>query len=102
MANQLPSCFMRLPAELRIMIYERIYVRTLHATVCRDESGTPVIRGVLRFLERAILQTNKLVRHEAYWCLHEKTTKIGAPVQLIADCEHFDEVTNVLKTRRTY
>jgi hypothetical protein len=91
---------MRLPAELRLMVYERIHIRTIHATASREETGTPIIRVVLRFLDRGILQTSKLVRHEAYWCLHEETAKIGAPVQLIADCEHFGKVPDILKRRR--
>ena len=84
--------FLSLPKELRIMVYERIPVQTLFATAIRDETGTPVVRVVLGFVERNILQTNHFLRDEAEVYIHRETAKISSPVQVIADCESFHRV----------
>jgi hypothetical protein len=56
----------RLPKEVRLMVYERLPIRTVHVVARRDEEDDPpTIIVAMRFLERNILSTNKVISSEA-------------------------------------
>lgn len=75
---------MGLPAELRLMIYEHLPKRTMFSAANRDKDGKPKVILVLRFVERDILQTCKLIRREANPVVNTNTLKYDSP-RIITD-----------------
>lgn len=90
-----PFPFERLPAELRGQVYKYLHCTMKYATVRRDETRTPVVVVRFSYIERAIVAVSKAIRNEAEKVIDEETQKCG-PAQLIADCDYFHLVPEVL------
>ncbi|KAH6866834.1 hypothetical protein J4E91_003922 [Alternaria rosae] len=90
-----PFPFERLPAELRGHVYKYLHCTTKYATARRDEARTPVVVVRFSYIERAIVAVSTAIRNEAEKVIDEETQKCG-PAQLIADCDYFHLVPEVL------
>jgi len=98
MANT-PFPFERLPAELRTAVYKNLHCTTKYAIARRDKIRTPVVVVRFSYIERAIVAVSKAIRNEAEKVIDEETQKCG-PAQLIADCDYFHFVPEVLANVR--
>jgi hypothetical protein len=89
------SAFESLPPEVRVEIYKYLPCTTKYATARRDEAGTPVVVFRFSYIERAIVAVSKLIRNEAESVIDSETHKCG-PVQLIADCDYFHLIPEIM------
>ena len=98
MSTPQPFPFASLPKEIRLMVYERLPIRTTHIVASRDtESDTSTVLVILRFLERNILATSKAISREAEAILETETSKCG-PVQVIVNAPFLEDVAPVLQS----
>ncbi|OAG09185.1 uncharacterized protein CC84DRAFT_1255299 [Paraphaeosphaeria sporulosa] len=100
--SQRPFPLPSLPKSIRRQIYECLPVCTRHVPGYRDDSDDniykdkPVVILVLRYVERAIVQTYRQLAAEAEPVLEIKTMKLGPP-RLIASVEYLKRITHDLQ-----
>lgn len=91
-----PFRFLDLAPELRVLIYERLPIKTIYTALKSDEAGVPTVVLDLCLPERAILQVQKeTVTREAEPDIL-KLTKACGPMRILVHHQRLDEIPAAL------